>query len=1000
LSLETLENRFLLAGGPYIHIHDNGQLAVVDAATGEVQRIADLGQNIADIAFNGQGRLFGISADRLFEIDPVTGGTDELGTHGIDGANSLVFDTAGRKLYAMGRSLPFLYVIDDVTRPSQKTEVRLPGLDATVGANGDISFIGADLIVASADGRLLRYGFQLGPTRPGIIADRPLSRTDVFGLAVTTNQKLFGLTDDSILTLDIAAGNVVQREIRLNGATMDVVRGAAFFAEARGPVPVGTLSGIKWNDQNGDGVRHVSEPLLPDWEFYVDRNVNGVRDSTEPHSRTDDQGRYYLFGNRPGLHTVEEINANPTAWEQTAPLSSHRNLVGIYDFRNRTANNQLFHSFGLPALSPVSVSVGVDMATFASAAGYLELGTALGNSPFTIAIDATYTPVTGAEQFLVSQRRTDTGTDQDFTLSVPSGSPAVSATFCNAAGTCAGPLGGTIDRQRRAYALTWDGDDVGLFFGTTLQQRLVTGSLPDIDGSNVRFGNPSTRLASAPAGLTGTIHEIRVFNKSLTENELRDAFSDVTRPAGYSVLLAEGSFLDQLNFGNRIRVAMVPEIEVRRDRVDGPVLTSGSVLDLGTAPANDTPPKKDLWIKNTGTAALQITSVTATTGFVITGNTSATLGPDQTLMISVAVSDLTVGTKTGELRIANNDSDENPFVITLRAEITPAAEFILVNDASGAIWRFNPQTGSAQSVASGLRQFTDIAWHPSQDLIYGIDATSLYQIDLPSRTVTRLFDHNVRNAAALTFTPTGDLFAGGDQIFRIDVAARTSILHASFIRDRSSDLTFAGNQLYVSAESGNLYRVTAPTTVVVGNLNRIAMQGLATIDSTTLAGFANTQAYRINVTNGTAIPTFPLSSGAILGAASRGRSVGDVHNDANPYDVNGDGAVIPIDVLLVINELNSPSYTDPISGRIVGPPPANAPFPDVNDDGFLSPLDALLIINRLNNPVPSVAMDVSPVTAIGDLRAPRERLAAVPWAHDLALTDLVDEDGRVRNRLK
>jgi hypothetical protein len=77
-------------------------------------------------------------------------------------------------------------------------------------------------------------------------------------------------------------------------------------------------------------------------------------------------------------------------------------------------------------------------------------------------------------------------------------------------------------------------------------------------------------------------------------------------------------------------------------------------------------------------------------------------------------------------------------------------------------------------------------------------------------------------------------------------------------------------------------------------------------------------------------------------------------NKDNALDVNDDGFVVPLDALLVINEINANG------SRPLDPPPspvgpeAPPPYLDVSGDKFLSPLDALLIINHLNLP-PEVA---------------------------------------------
>lgn len=98
-------------------------------------------------------------------------------------------------------------------------------------------------------------------------------------------------------------------------------------------------------------------------------------------------------------------------------------------------------------------------------------------------------------------------------------------------------------------------------------------------------------------------------------------------------------------------------------------------------------------------------------------------------------------------------------------------------------------------------------------------------------------------------------------------------------------------------------------------------------------------------------------------------------NAALPADVDGNGTVAPLDVLIVINSINR---TGP------GPVPDSAPeaadgsfsFLDVNADNFVTPSDALGVIATINNsaaggvslaagePSPSAAFDLSPVSPL------------------------------------
>lgn len=68
-------------------------------------------------------------------------------------------------------------------------------------------------------------------------------------------------------------------------------------------------------------------------------------------------------------------------------------------------------------------------------------------------------------------------------------------------------------------------------------------------------------------------------------------------------------------------------------------------------------------------------------------------------------------------------------------------------------------------------------------------------------------------------------------------------------------------------------------------------------------------------------------------------------NASNNLDVSGDGVVSPIDVLQVVNYLNTPGNPTTLSL----PAPGVAPFLDVNGDGVVAPIDALLIVNYLNS---------------------------------------------------
>jgi hypothetical protein len=123
------------------------------------------------------------------------------------------------------------------------------------------------------------------------------------------------------------------------------------------------------------------------------------------------------------------------------------------------------------------------------------------------------------------------------------------------------------------------------------------------------------------------------------------------------------------------------------------------------------------------------------------------------------------------------------------------------------------------------------------------------------------------------------------------------------------------------------------------------------------------------------------------------------HNGANPYDVNGDGFVTPLDALVLINYLNASAAG--------GVPPENAAlralYGDVNDDSFCTADDVLAVINRLNTaPLPAAegeSIEFIPMSAAASKTRSADRVRdrifgdlAAEWSSlEGSLSDLAEE---------
>ena len=148
-------------------------------------------------------------------------------------------------------------------------------------------------------------------------------------------------------------------------------------------------------------------------------------------------------------------------------------------------------------------------------------------------------------------------------------------------------------------------------------------------------------------------------------------------------------------------------------------------------------------------------------------------------------------------------------------------------------------------------------------------------------------------------------------------------------------------------------------------------------------------------------PTTPLTPNQIrylsdsirivAAAGGSGSSGGEGNTNAtNAYDVNNDGYVSPIDVLILVNSMNTGSsgfLSSPATGGGSGESGSGRYFLDVNRDNYLSPLDALAVINYLNNSNNLAGGEGEGAPAITSNSTPlKTELVDVPFTKKRAIT--------------
>lgn len=113
-------------------------------------------------------------------------------------------------------------------------------------------------------------------------------------------------------------------------------------------------------------------------------------------------------------------------------------------------------------------------------------------------------------------------------------------------------------------------------------------------------------------------------------------------------------------------------------------------------------------------------------------------------------------------------------------------------------------------------------------------------------------------------------------------------------------------------------------------------------------------------------------------------------NSFLPADVDADGAIAPIDALLVVNELNANGSRQLAQAAGESPASAITKFVDVNGDQFISPVDALQVINALN----AEGEAGGAILSEADVKTFLARAAAASSSQD-AIIVIVDRGGRI-----
>ena len=124
------------ATGPSFLSTSSGQIGTIDRLTGEFTELA-VGPFFTDIALSNDGRLFGITFDDLYSINPTTGLSSRIGSLGASGDFNALGFSGDNRLFAAARDRSSIYTIDPLTGAASPVS-SIVNLDFR--SSGDLAF--------------------------------------------------------------------------------------------------------------------------------------------------------------------------------------------------------------------------------------------------------------------------------------------------------------------------------------------------------------------------------------------------------------------------------------------------------------------------------------------------------------------------------------------------------------------------------------------------------------------------------------------------------------------------------------------------------------------------------------------------------------------------------------------------------------------------------------------------------------------------------------------
>ena len=316
---------------------------------------ANSGVNVTNVSIGDFATVL-ISGNKF--VDNNGNGVRNVGEPGLQGVtvfldtnNNGILDTGERTTvtdvngnFSFTNLGPGNYIVREVQLPGYIRTTTLPAtITATSGGNvtgvaiGDFAtvLISGNKFVDSNGNGVRNVG------EPGLQGVTVFLDTNNNGILDTGERTTITDVNGNFSFANLGPGNYIVREVQLPGYTRTTALPATITATSGGNVTgvaIGNfatvlISGNKFVDSNGNGVRNVGEPGLQGVTVFLDTNNNGILDTGERTTVTDINGNFSFTNLGPGNYIVREVQlpgyTRSTALPATITATSGGNVTGV-----------------------------------------------------------------------------------------------------------------------------------------------------------------------------------------------------------------------------------------------------------------------------------------------------------------------------------------------------------------------------------------------------------------------------------------------------------------------------------------------------------------------------------------------------------------------------------------------------------------------------------------------------------------------------------------------